>query len=153
MTTRMFYFKFFERDKHQPYAYESFWAEHRVDPTRFRKHIHNSHALGFYQDVHFKFLHRVLPSNTYMKTRYKGRGFRNINVNCPTCPNGKKETTDHIFIRCIAATPILNFIYPTIRCLLRNKPFKVFKLILNDFPNGIPDKVPRMVITLLQIAK
>ena len=151
-TTRMFYFKFLERDEHQPYAYESFWADHRVDPNRLWKHIHNSHALGVYQDVHFKFLHRILPSNAYMKTRFRGRGFRNMNVNCPTCPNGKKETTDHIFIRCTAATPILNFIYPTIRCLLRNRPFKVFKLILNDFPNGTPEKVPRMVITLLQIA-
>merc|ERR1739842_44427 len=56
-TTRMFYFKFLERDEHQPYAYESFWAEHRVDPNRMWKHIHNSHALGIYQDVHFKFLH------------------------------------------------------------------------------------------------
>ena len=116
------------------------------------KHIHNSHALGIYQDVHFKFLHRILPSNAYMKTRFRGRGFRNMNDTCPSCPNNKKETTDHIFIRCAAAAPILNFIYPTLQCFLRNRPFKVFKLILNDFPNGTPEKVPRMVITLIQIA-
>ena len=87
-----------------------------------------------------------------MKTRYRGRGFRNVNVNCPSCPNHKTETIEHIFIRCAAATPILDFIYPTLQTLLRYRPFKVFKLILNEFPQGIPEKVPRMAVTLLQIA-
>ena len=150
-TTSMFYFKFLEREEHQPYSYISFWSEHRVDPVRMWKHVHVSYALGVHQDVHFKFLHRVLPSNAYMKTRFRGRGFRNINVACPSCPNGNVETTEHIFLRCVAARPILDFIYPSVQALVRNQPFRIFNLILNDFPAGVPGKVPRMVITLIQI--
>ena len=147
----MFYLKFLDLHQHRPYSYETFWSSHGVNPNRMWKHVHNSYALGIHQDVHFKFLHRILPSNAYMKTRFRGRGFQNINVACPSCPNGNVETVEHIFLRCMAAKPILDFIYPTVRALLRHRPFTLFNLLLNKFPTAVPDKVPRMVITLLQI--
>ncbi len=149
-TTRMFYSKLLQKEEHYPYSFTNFWSVHRVNPDRMWRHVHSSYALGIYQDVHFKFLHRILPSNAYMQTRFRGPGFQNINVACPSCPNGKTETTEHIFMRCVAARPILDYIYPSLQALL-GTPFKIFKLILNDFPGDTREKVPRMVITIIQI--
>ena len=150
-TTRTFYSQLLEKDEHPTHSFTTFWETHRVNPARMWKHIYTSHALGPHQDVHFRFLHRVLPSNAFMKKRFHSRGYQNINTNCASCPN-KIETNEHIFFRCVAAKPILQYIYPSIQLLLRNKPFKIFKLILNDFPTQIPDKAPKIVITIIQIA-
>ena len=151
-TTRHFYQQLIEKDAHQPKAFTSFWRACRVSPDRMWKHIYASHALGAHQDVHFRFLHRILPCNDFIKNRFRGRGFHNLNSTCASCRNNVVETNEHMFFRCIPARLILHYIFPSIQILLRGKPFKIFKLVLNDFPPQIPDKSPKLVITIIQIA-
>ena len=115
------------------------------------KHVFTSYSLGYHQDVHYRFLHRVLPTQAYMHLRFRGKGYANMNTSCLSCPN-VAETNEHIFFRCCAARPIMTFIYPSIQLLMQNKPFKLFKLALNDFPAAVPVRHQQMAITILQLA-
>jgi len=62
--------------------------------------------------------------------------------------NGEKNR----FFRCVAAKPILHYIYPSLQILMKNKPFKIFKLALNIFPTGISEHIHKMALTIIQIA-
>ena len=149
-TTDNFYSQFMTKHKHLPRAYQDFWSAHKVDPKTMWKHIFISYALGCHQDVHYRLLHRVLPTQAYMHLRFRGKGYANVDTSCQSCPNAV-ETNEHVFFRCRAATPLLTFIYPSIQLLLQDKPFKLFKLALNIFPAGVPVRQQQMAITILQI--
>lgn len=150
-TVRTLYLKFLKKDEHFPKAYRNFWNARQVDPTTMWNHIHYSLALGIHQDVHYRFLHRVLPTNHYKKITFKSKGFRNTNPICASCPE-INETNEHVFFRCVAANPIMNFIRKSIRVLLNGKNFKLLKIAVNIFPENTPNKIQKMVVGLLQIA-
>ena len=137
--------------KHEPRAFQDFWSAHRVDCSTMWKHVFSTYAIGKHQCVHYRFLHRVLPTQGFMRQRFRGKGFANLSPKCLACPNAV-ETNEHLFFRCVAATPILTYIYPSIQVLLENKPFKLFKLALNIFPDQVPFVKQRMALTILQIA-
>ena len=150
-TSQNFYTQFMAKNEHSPKAFTDFWSVHHVDPAKMWLHIYSSYALGVHQDIHFRFLHRILPTNAFMRNRFRGRGFRNLTDKCPSCPT-IVENIQLLFFRCTRATPVLNFIYPTIQALLRNQQFKIFKLVLNNFPQNVSPHVQKMVITIIQIA-
>ena len=147
-----FYLKFLEMDEYFQKAYTNVWNEYNnlVDPTTLWTHVHNSVALGKHQDVHFRFLHQVLPTNEFKKTRFTSRGFQNTNPMCERCP-GQKETNIHVIFECVAADPILDFVTKNLRILMRGKPYTLFNITVNVFPDGIPADVKRMAIGLWQI--
>ena len=147
--TDTFYSQFMTTHKHLPRAFQDFWSAHNVNPVTMWKHVFMSYTLGCHQDVHYRFLHRVLPTQAYMHQRFRGYG--HLNPKCFACPNAV-ETNEHLFFRCVAAKPILTYIYPTIQILLQGRPFKLFKIALNVFPAGVPLRQQQMAVTLLQIA-
>ena len=149
--THHFYPQFMKAHYHQPKVYTDFWSYHHVDPNTMWKHVYTSYAFGSHKDVHFKILHRVLPTLAFMRCRFRGRGYNRLNTGCRSCPNHNVETIPHIFFRCIHAEPLLTYIYPSIDVLLQHKPFKLFHLTLNVFPPNISPPVQRMIVTLLQI--
>ena len=102
------------------------------------------------EDVHFQLLHLVLPTNAYMRQRFRDRGYQHLNTRCISCPN-HVEHIPHVFFQCLCATPLLTYIYPSIAVLLRYQPFKLFKLTLNLYPTNVPLCIRRMVVTLVQI--
>ena len=150
-TTRMFYGKFIEKDEHFPKTYTGFWNNHQVDPEKMWKHVHTSLAHGVHQDIHYKFLHRIILTNAFMKKRFKSKGFKNMNPHCASCPD-QKETNEHVFFRCVAANPVMDYIRKIIQVLLRNQDFRLLKIALNKFPHGTSRDIKKMVTGLLQIA-
>ena len=150
-STKMFYDNFLELDEHFPTSYTSFWNGYQVDPNIMWKHVHNSTALGLHQDVHFRFLHQVLPTNEYKLRRFQGKGFRNTNPKCDHCPD-KQETNIHVFFECPVSRPIRDFVRKNVQILLRGKPFELFRITLNVFPDEISGNIQKMVTGLLQIA-
>ena len=149
--TDTFYSQFMTTHKHHPRAFQDFWSAHGVNPVDMWKHVYTSYALGKHQGVHYRFLHRVLPTQAYMHQRFRGRGYANTDVKCLACPNAI-ETNEHLFFRCVASRPVLTYIYPSIQILLQGKPFKLFKIALNVFPPGVPIRHQQMAVTILQIA-
>ena len=151
-TTRMFYGKLIEKDEHFPTAYTRYWNRPAlgVNPETMWKQVHISYAHGKYQDIHYRFLHRILPTNFYMKNRFKSRGFKNMNPNCASCPNAQ-ETQEHVFLECAKATPVMTYVTKSIDILLRRKPYNILDLLLNKFPNGTFLDIQRMVTGILQI--
>ena len=141
-TTRMFYGKLIEKDEHFPTAYTEFWNNHQVDPEKMWKNVHTSLAHGIHQDIHFKFVHRIVLTNAYMKNTFKSKGFRNINPYCASCPD-QLETNEHVFFRCVAANPVMDYIRRTISVLLLNQDFRLLKIALNKFPQGTPIDVQK----------
>ena len=150
-TTKHFYEQFMVTHKYEPRAFQDFWSAHRVDCTTMWQHIFTSFSLGKHQCVHYRFLHRVLPTLAFMRQRFRGKGYGNLSTKCLACPNAI-ETNEHLFFRCTAARPILTYIYPSIRAIMDNRPFKLFKIALNIFPDQVPLPKKRMAITILQLA-
>ena len=150
---RAFYTKLLELDEHFPTAYCNFWNRHpgQVDPSTMWTHVHNSVALGTHQDTHYRFLHQILPTSEFQRTRFKSKGFKNTDPKCVKCPE-REETNLHAIFKCVAATPIMDFIREPIRILLRNKPLNLLRLCVNNFPDNTPDNIRKMVTGLLQIS-
>ena len=148
--TSIIYKDLLQQKAHYPKSFTSFWVDHRVDPETMWKHIYTSYADGWRQDIHYKFNHRILPTNAFLKHRFKGKGYENQSDICPIC-QVQKETIQHLFFRCTGTRPILRYIYPSLTCLLRNKSFKIFKLVLNKFPPNTPTPVAQTCVTLVQI--
>ena len=145
-----FYTQFLTSHLHHPKAYTDFWSYHRVDPDAMWRHVYTSYAYGPQRDVHFRLLHRVLPTNAFMRQRFRGRGYQHLNTRCISCPNNV-ENIPHLFFQCLSATPLLTYIYPSVAQLLRFQPFKLFKITLNIFPPNVPLCIRHMVVTLVQI--
>lgn len=148
-----FYVKFLEMDEHFPKSYTNVWNKynHLVDPTTLWIHVHNSVALGKHQDVHFRFLHQILPTNEFKKTRFTSRGFQNTNPMCGRCP-GRKETNIHVIFECVAARSILDFAIKNLDILLRGTAYTLFNITVNVFPDGISAEIKKMAIGLWQIS-
>ena len=150
-TTSMFYSELTKLDEHPPKAYIDFWSYHRVQHPNMWGNIHKSLALGIHQDIHYRFLHRILPTNAFQKNRFHGIAFRNINSKCASCPT-QDETNEHLFFRCVAANAVMNFIRTIFSILIRSPNFKLFKIALNIFPEGTSYDIQKMASGLLQIA-
>ena len=74
-----------------------------------------------------------------------------MNPHCASCPD-QKETNEHVFFRCVAANPVMDYIRKIIQVLLRNQDFRLLKIALNKFPHGTSRDIKKMVTGLLQIA-
>ncbi len=148
--TSYFYTQIIEKEYKHPKAYENFWKNvNGIEPEEMWKHIYTSHANGKQQDIHFKFIHRILPTNDFMKKRFKGRGYNQTDPKCKGCT--ETETNEHIFFQCIHAKDLWAFIKPSIAKLLQNTPFKMFKLTMNTTHKNIALVRRKLVITLIQI--
>ena len=136
----------------EPTACRIKWNSLGYDPLCIWKMVYHSHAGGRYQDVHYKFLHRIIPSKEYIIKIFFRRGynFRKMKITCKTCPR-TLETIEHIFFNCYKAKLLWNFVYPTVYEILKTRNFKIFHLTLNKFPDNISIQKTKMVITLIQI--
>ena len=140
-----------QREYDYPKAYKDFWIRvNGIEPDDLWKHVHTSHAHGKMQDIHYKFIHRVLPTNAFMAIRFRGRGYNLQKPQCKSC--GDIETNEHVFFRCQAARKILDYIKPTISKILENTPVRFFKLIMNTSHKNIPQVKRNLAMTLIQIA-
>ena len=74
-----------------------------------------------------------------------------MNVNCTICPK-TLEDQEHIFRFCHGAKGIWDYVYPTIKEILKPKQFKIPDLIANNFPDNISHNKKLMVTTIIQIA-
>ena len=152
-TTPYIYQELTKKQYQIPKACNDKWSKLGYKPECIWKLLFASYAQGCHQDVHYKLLHRVIPSKAYVSNRYGQRGlhFNRMNTACKTCPESL-ETNEHIFFQCEQAKSIWTYIYPTIQEILKPNKFKIFDLVLNKFPDKITIQKTKMVITLIQIA-
>ena len=95
--THHFYGHFMQRHKHEPRAFQDFWSVHKVQCDTMWKHVFYSFSLGFHQCVHYRFLHRILPTQGFMWRRFQGKGYANLSTKCLACP-AAIETNEHMFL-------------------------------------------------------
>ena len=143
-TTPFFYQELIKREYKLPTACDKKWNNMGYDPLLIWKGVHRTYAKGKHQDVHYKFLHRIIKSKCYLKR------FLRINTECGSC--AQAETIEHIFKDCYQAKAIWRAVDPTIEEILRPANFTRYDLILNKFPKNISIPKMQMVSTLIQIA-
>ena len=115
------------------------------------EHVYQSAARGYQQDVHFKFLHRVLPTNGFIASRFRGRGFAAANPNCSFCPPDHPETQFHAMQSCPLARDVLIPFMPTFRALTANPRFRCYNLLTNYFSPPVTPAIRDITTTLYQI--
>ena len=151
-TTAHLYGEFLKASYKIPLACEEEWNAAGFDPGKIWKFVYATHNPGYLQDMHFKVLHRIVPSKIFRQKRTQGgRNFAREVLECKSC-KGHLETNEHIFFNCKAADDIWHFLYPTLKSIMGiTTNFPVIPLILNRFPPGTPESKAKLVLTLIQI--
>ena len=128
-TTPYFYQELTKIAYKTPNACTKKWNQHDYNPDEIWKPVYISYAQGIHQDIHYKFLHRALPSKVFKSQRQNN--YQQMTITCKTCPKSI-ETNEHIFHECKEADKILKFIYPTINEILKPKNFHTIWLNRNS---------------------
>lgn len=129
-----------------------FWQGHGATLKRLFSHVHWTDAKGRHQDVHFKWIHQIHPTNHFRFHRFTGGdNFRRASMFCVLCPT-KAENHWHCFHKCHLAVRIWNVVWPTIRLLMRTDNFTIVRLLTNTYAQNVRLCVRRMITTILQIA-
>ena len=135
------------KDCYQLLTALKYWQKNKgVQTDLMWKGVYKSHARGYHQDAHYKFLHRVHATNTLLYHRLRRKGYQN--PFCPSCD--QYETHAHAFFECEHAYAVWRVVKPTLAILLSTTKVQLFKLVLNIFQAGVSIGVRNMVTTLLQ---
>ncbi len=135
-----------------PDAWSTYWNRLTgcYHPGKMWKLVYHTYADGHEQDIHFLFLHRKVSTKMLIKQN-KGRGL-NYNAMSTICSSCKisDEDQEHLFMECVEAQKLWDFVLPTLRELLKPHEFRIYDLILNKFPKVFHFK-QLIALTLIQI--
>ena len=149
--TREIYLQLLRKNPVGPRCWGDFWKNVVPDDKRLFTHVHWTYARGCHQDVMWKFIHRITPTNNFKFTRFTGGdNFKAQSRYCSQCPD-QVEDIHHIFQNCPMAKRVWDSVYPTIKILMRNRPFHISRLVINHYTENVPLAVRRVITTVLQI--
>ena len=149
--TRDLYQQLLTKNPTAPRCWSDFWKNVVPDDKRLFTHIHWSYARGCHQDVMWKYIHRITPTNNFKFIRFTGGdNFKARSRYCSHCLD-IVEDYHHVFHNCPMAKRVWDLIYPTIKILMRNTPFRITRLIINNYTENVPLAVRRVINTILQI--
>jgi len=151
-TTAYLYIKLFTESS-EPQAMQK-WS--RLRPVRYDwktlwTYLHVSLAPGKYQELHYKFIHRALPTKArIVKWQCKGR----LNPNCSICLRSNKSHLEHhvhLFFDCPHAFAVWRLVKLVLGKLLPKHRPQCYMFTFALFPSDMTPQSRKLTMTLVQL--
>lgn len=121
------------------------------DWTGVWSNLHYTYAAGYYQDIHYLFLHCALYTNQFCSKFTEPA----VPAFCDFCVlkngNNRVENNFHLFFECKPADHVWKKVLPLVKILTKSSNIQRTSILFNTFPPGWQNHVKKLVLSIFQI--